>query len=461
MATIVEEFFQNDTWVCPAGVTSVKVECWGGGGNGGTRSTTGSGGGGGGGAYAKKNALTVSPGTSYTVNVGSAGGDSWFSTSATVLAKGGASVANNTTTGGAGGAAASCIGDVVQSGGAGVAAATNAGGGGEAGGPSGDGNAGSGAAGGTGHSDAGDGGAGSSVNGNAGGAAPQRGGGNGFQGGVNAESAKFIGGAGGGAKRSSGTVAGGAGSPGMVRLTFTYTSSPYITSISEAAVGNSTVDPIVKPTDTQDGDVLILLVNVTGNPSVTPPTGFTQIFGGGLGAYYKIASSEPSSYSMTMSGSSFGMVTMLNVRGADTTTPIGASASASGTGTTANPGTITPLANSLLLFFVGVPQGNANFSSYGITTSNPTFLEILDMFDGNGDASAGIAWGNRAAATATTAGSATLSSSQSWGAIILALSPKPSGPANVKTWDGIAQSTGIKTYNGVAVGSTKGVISIT
>jgi hypothetical protein len=37
----------------------------------------------------------------------------------------------------------------------------------------------------------------------------------------------------------------------------------------------------------------------------------------------------------------------------------------------------------------------------------------------------------------------------------------PSGPTNVKTWDGVTQSTGIKTYESVAVASVKSVIGIT
>lgn len=36
-----------------------------------------------------------------------------------------------------------------------------------------------------------------------------------------------------------------------------------------------------------------------------------------------------------------------------------------------------------------------------------------------------------------------------------------SGPANVKTWDGVTQSTGIKTYMGVALASTKSVMGVT
>ncbi len=87
------------TWTCPAGVTSIQVECWGGGGAGGSAIRTpnsGSvqyGGGGAGGAYARENFYTVIPGNTYYVTVGNGGlaatgtlvngdkvpgGDSWF-----------------------------------------------------------------------------------------------------------------------------------------------------------------------------------------------------------------------------------------------------------------------------------------------------------------------------------------------------------------------------------------------
>lgn len=55
------------TWTCPAGVTSVAVECWGGGAAGAP-----GGGGGGGGGYASRN-FGVTPGTAYAMWVGSGG----------------------------------------------------------------------------------------------------------------------------------------------------------------------------------------------------------------------------------------------------------------------------------------------------------------------------------------------------------------------------------------------------
>ena len=156
-------FGASTTWVCPANVTAVQVEAWGGGGAGGSgvrgsTSKSAVGGGGAGGAYARLNSYPVVPGRTYYINVGAggesstnnlatvAGGDSWFNsnnvTSTLVLAKGGPGgqsiVNNNVDTFGTGGVgtASGSIGDVVRAGGSGATSTTNAfggGGGGSAG----------------------------------------------------------------------------------------------------------------------------------------------------------------------------------------------------------------------------------------------------------------------------------------------------------------------------------------
>ena len=112
-----QRFTTSGSFTVPAGITSITVETWGAGGKGSTLSTNMAGGGGGGGAYAKK-VITTSPGTVFTVNVGTgatttaAGGDSWFGSTATVLAKGGNSAADNSSTGANGGVGApTSIGD--------------------------------------------------------------------------------------------------------------------------------------------------------------------------------------------------------------------------------------------------------------------------------------------------------------------------------------------------------------
>ena len=79
-ATSIETFTTagSTAWVCPVGVSSVTVECWGGGGSGGSATmgaTSGNsgGGGGGGGAYARNTVSGLTAGTTYTVVVGAGG----------------------------------------------------------------------------------------------------------------------------------------------------------------------------------------------------------------------------------------------------------------------------------------------------------------------------------------------------------------------------------------------------
>lgn len=127
----IDTFAASGSWLCPAGITSVDVECWGAGGGG--QANTG---GGGGGAYAKKNTITVTPGNSYTVTVGTGasntnGGDSKFNdgSSDVCIGAGGKSRGN----GGAGGTTAASTGDTKFAGGDGFAGTNFQGGGGGAG----------------------------------------------------------------------------------------------------------------------------------------------------------------------------------------------------------------------------------------------------------------------------------------------------------------------------------------
>lgn len=128
-------FGATGTWKCPVGVTSVRVDVWGGGGSGGPGNGVTGGAGGGGGAYARANAMTVVPGTIYTVTVGALsngiGNLSWFNTALSVMANGGGQGTNAVV--GAGGIGG--IGDITHNGGTGGAIATTggAGGGGGAG----------------------------------------------------------------------------------------------------------------------------------------------------------------------------------------------------------------------------------------------------------------------------------------------------------------------------------------
>lgn len=255
--TTIRQFTKTGAWVCPAGVTSVKVECWGGGASGGA-TTAGDAGGGGGGAYARLNALAVTAGTSYTVTVGTggaaksptgngnAGNDSWFSTSATVLAKAGSGGLQSGSggSGGAGGLASGSIGDVTFDGGTGGAdTAGNLGGGGGGGGAG----------------DSSPGGVGGVSSVGTGGAAGRMGATTGGTGGAGAGSAgtgppgRAIGGGGGGAATTSGGASG-AGAAGMVQLTYTVTGVPPTTGVS---VTNNFSNVNASDVDGDDGDYFI------------------------------------------------------------------------------------------------------------------------------------------------------------------------------------------------------------
>lgn len=216
---VTEQIFTSSgTWTAPPGVTSVTVECWGGGGGGGSYSVGMGGNGGGGGAYSKANSVSVTPGVTYTVTVGnggaggdtalgstigSDGGDSWFSTTGTVLAKGGTGANYGAGVNGTGGASASSVGDAKFSGGNGGTTpnATGAGGGSSAG-----------------SSTNGNNGAAAGGSGGVGGAAPSGGGagGNGAQNPLIVGDAGLLPGGGGGG--SGNGAAGGSGASGKIIL---------------------------------------------------------------------------------------------------------------------------------------------------------------------------------------------------------------------------------------------------
>ncbi len=287
-------FTTSGTWTCPAGVTSVTVECWGGGGGGGFgRSTKGAaGGGGGGGAYASS-VITVTPGNNYTMTIGASGTGGAASGTAgtnggvtsfgvtTVIAAGGifgAGIAtNNAGSGGAGGTVAGSTGTTRFAGGTGAngvngTVVTSGGGGGGAGANTlSDGANGALRVGGT-------------------GVAPGGNGGNGADNLAGTAGSTFgAGGAGG--HRNNNNRAGGDGAPGLVRITYTcptYSlsatspttpintgSSSIVTLTSSAAglpVGTYTVTYNLSAPNAATGSTATMTVSSAGSGTFTTST---------------------------------------------------------------------------------------------------------------------------------------------------------------------------------------------
>ena len=82
------QFDSNSTFTIPEGVTCVRVELWGGGGAGGESDGSEGGGGGGGGAYLQRYGYAVSPGSIYTITIGSGGATDGANGGATTFASG-------------------------------------------------------------------------------------------------------------------------------------------------------------------------------------------------------------------------------------------------------------------------------------------------------------------------------------------------------------------------------------
>ena len=212
-------FTTSGSFIPPAGVTSITVNAYGAGGGGGHGANSGTangGGGGGGGGFALNAAITVTPGTSYPITIGTGGtagtvtnGGTGGATTATfggtsITANGGTGGLSytNSATGGTGGNASG--GTTNRTGGAGKTGTTTGSGGGGGGGGT-TGNGGSGAiptAGTSGGGNAGAGGAGSTSTNTIG---------------ANGNVAGYGGGGGGG----TGSKSGGAGAGGYMAITYT------------------------------------------------------------------------------------------------------------------------------------------------------------------------------------------------------------------------------------------------
>jgi len=128
--------YGTTSWTCPADTYSVIVQCWGAGGGGGGYTAAAIAASGGGGGASSKSTLTVVPGTIYPISIGSggtdstgnngtSGGDTWFSTSGTILAKGGAGGNTNSSAAVLGGQSSSGIGSTKFSGGNGGSTTNN------------------------------------------------------------------------------------------------------------------------------------------------------------------------------------------------------------------------------------------------------------------------------------------------------------------------------------------------
>jgi hypothetical protein len=170
--------------------------------------------------------------------------------------------------------------------------------------------------------------------------------------------------------------------PGTYRSTSSATSVPVNTIV------------IDKPAGVTTNDVLLAGISVRGNPTITPPSGWTLVRSDTSttvllqSVYRKVAGgSEPASYSWTFSepiGSAVGGIAAYS--GVATTTPVdvnGGQANASSTSVTA-PSVTTTVANTMLVGFFGTANDATFTAASGMTERYDVDADGTNQFGGEG-----------------------------------------------------------------------------
>ena len=202
--------------------------------------------------------------------------------------------------------------------------------------------------------------------------------------------------------------------------------------------GDTNASSIVlnKPSGVVDGDLMVAIIawNSGSAYTLTTLSGWTLIRNTNtdsanlnISSFYKIASSEGSSYTWSFSNSVEAVGATIRIDTFNSSTPVdtsnGASTSGGNTTSLTFADTITPsLANELILFPILARNSSARnltgHSAQAVTTDNPTWTEILDILldvagGSEGTMNFSIAYSNRSATTATGNSSATQGSSGS------------------------------------------------
>lgn len=220
-------------------------------------------------------------------------------------------------------------------------------------------------------------------------------------------------------------------------------------SSTTVAVATRTNTTFTAPAGIQDGDLLLIFLQVGAAAAVTPtpPTGFSTATGFPIEmskadpwtsrgyCFYKIASAESGNYTCShTSASSDGVMEAWS--GADTTTPLSPNPTTNtGTGSTSTAlGLTTPRDSSGVIFYSIAWDGQGGAAPTGTT---PTFTERFDSgATGTSYAADGVlatagATGNKSNGNNNTPG-------QPWAAALVCVQAAASGPANFNATGALA-----------------------
>lgn len=192
--------------------------------------------------------------------------------------------------------------------------------------------------------------------------------------------------------------------------------------VAAASAGNTagaTTLSITKPTGTANGHVLVATVVATGTGAVTVPSGWivardTTLAGARMITAYRVAASEGTSYAWALGTSRTASGGIVAYSGVNTTVPVEATASATGTSGNAVSASVTTVTTNTLVVTGLARQASTTHTALAGTT------ERYDVTS-NATAAASIDAAQAAAAASTVRTVATASTTAAWGAQTIAL----------------------------------------
>ena len=198
----------------------------------------------------------------------------------------------------------------------------------------------------------------------------------------------------------------------------------------DASAGSEVSHTVTMPSPISDGDLMLTLGGTDGGGETHGYTSWTQI-DSEVGSVHtssmweRTASSEPASYTFTVSSSEKLQAIIAIINGQDAASPINASASGIGTSDSPISPTVTTTVDDCLII-----RGFACDDDLIATddTGNPagtTVILVRDTSGDGGDVSAGMAYESQltAGATGTATWTSALSASSPWSACTIAIAP--------------------------------------
>lgn len=248
----------------------------------------------------------------------------------------------------------------------------------------------------------------------------------------------------------------------------------YVGGASNASSSAASSLAVSLPSGTVEGDVMVALVSLRGNRTITAPSGWSSVLrtdnssGSNIRQqlFVKVATgAEPASFTFSFSGSERCAVAVLSYRGVDSGAPVdavGGQANTASSSSVTAPSITATVANARIVGFFAIANGNATLTAPGgmtavlttaATTAGPNGVAVLVA-----DAAAGVAGatgGKTASASHSTQSVGQLIALRAAGGLVACYSFEEA------SWNGTAGEVidGQGTYSGRRLGAAQSTAS--